>query len=199
MRTGRKSNNQGFSLVELVIVMAIMAIIVTTVGLSISLVSGRKVKKCADEIVSTIERTRVLSLGKDQGQVEFILSQDDASGDYHVRIYQGSNASDGPILDRVVGKDPIEVKVIFSGETEADAVELGDIVGNSPHAIHAAGEGGLRLIFNRASGAFEKGTNAVGGAGGVKTYCDKIVVTGNGRTIEITTVGPTGKILQEVK
>ena len=198
MRTGRKSNNQGFSLVELVIVMAIMAIVVTTVGLSISLVSGRKVKKCADEIVSTIERTRVLSLGKDQGQVEFILSQD-ASGDYHVRIYQGSNASDGPILDRVVGKDPIEVKVIFSGETEADAVELGDIVGNSPHAIHAAGEGGLRLIFNRASGAFEKGTNAVGGAGGVKTYCDKIVVTGNGRTIEITTVGPTGKILQEVK
>ena len=194
MRTGRKSNNQGFSLVELVIVMAIMAIVVTTVGLSISLVSGRKVKKCADEIVSTIERTRVLSLGKDQGQVEFILSQDDASGDYHVRIYQGSNASDGPILDRVVGKDPIEVKVIFSGETEA--VELGDIVGNSPHAIHASGEKGLRLIFNRASGAFEKGTNV---AGDVKTYCDKIVVTGNGRTIEITTVGPTGKILQEVK
>lgn len=193
MRTGRKSNNQGFSLVELVIVMAIMAIVVTTVGLSISLVSGRKVKKCADEIVSTIERTRVLSLGKDQGQVEFILSQDDASGDYHVRIYQGSNASDGPILDRVVGKDPIEVKVRFSDGTEE---VLGNISGNSPHAIHASGEKGLRLIFNRASGAFEKGTNV---AGDVKTYCDKIVVTGNGRTIEITTVGPTGKILQEVK
>lgn len=192
MRTGRKSNNQGFSLVELVIVMAIMAIVVTTVGLSISLVSGRKVKKCADEIVSTIERTRVLSLGKDQGQVEFILSQD-ASGDYHVRIYQGSNASDGPILDRVVGKDPIEVKVRFSDGTEE---VLGNISGNSPHAIHASGEKGLRLIFNRASGAFEKGTNV---AGDVKTYCDKIVVTGNGRTIEITTVGPTGKILQEVK
>ena len=192
MRTGRKSNNQGFSLVELVIVMAIMAIVVTTVGLSISLVSGRKVKKCADEIVSTIERTRVLSLGKDQGQVEFILSQD-ASGDYHVRIYQGSNPSDDPILDRVVGKDPIGVKVVFSDGTEA---ELGDILGNTPHAIHAAGEGGLRLIFNRSSGAFEKGTNAVGGD--VKTYCDRIVVTGNGRTIEITTVGPTGKILQEV-
>lgn len=193
MRTGRKSNNQGFSLVELVIVMAIMAVVVTTVGLSISLVSGRKVKKCADEIVSTIERTRVLSLGKDQGQVEFILSQDDASGDYHVRIYQGSNASDGPILDRVVGKDPIEVKVRFSDGTEE---VLGNILGNSPHAIDASGEKGLRLIFNRASGAFEKGTNV---AGDVKTYCDKIVVTGNGRTIEITTVGPTGKILQEVK
>lgn len=195
MRTGRKSNNQGFSLVELIIVMAIMAVVVTTVGLSISLVSGRKVKKCADEIVSTIERTRVLSLGKDQGQVEFILSQD-ASGDYHVRIYQGSIASDEPILDRVVGKDPIEVKVVFS-DGSGTAEELGNISGNSPHAIHAATEKGLRLIFNRASGAFEKGTNVAGGD--VKTYCDKIVVTGNGRTIEITTVGPTGKILQEAK
>ena len=66
MRTGRKSNNQGFSLVEMIIVIAIMAIMITTVGLSLSLVSGRKVKKCAEEIVSTIERTRVLSLGKDQ-------------------------------------------------------------------------------------------------------------------------------------
>lgn len=193
MRTGKKSKNQGYSLVEMVVVIAIMAIVVTTAGLSISLVSGRKVKKCADEIVSTIERTRVLSLGKDQGQVEFILSQD-SSGDYHVRIYQGSNASDEPVQDRVVGKDPIEIKVSFSDGTEAT---LGSISGNTPHAIHAATEGGLRLIFNRASGAFEKGTNAVGGD--VKTYCDKITVTGSGRTIEITTVGPTGKILQEAK
>lgn len=193
MRTGRKNNNQGFSLVEMVIVIAIMAIVVTTVGLSISVVSGRKVKKCADEIVSTIERTRVLSLGKDQGQVEFILSQD-ASENYHVRIYQGSNAADEPILDRTVGKNPIEIKVIFSDGTET---VLGNITGNTPHAIHASTENGLRLIFNRASGAFEKGTNAVGGD--VKTYCEKVVVTGNGITIEITTVGPTGKILQEVK
>ena len=193
MKTGRKSNNQGFSLVELVIVMAIMAIVVTTVGLSISLVSGRKVKKCADEIVSTIERTRVLALGKEQGQVEFILSQD-TSGDYHVRIYQGSNASDAPVQDRIVGKDPIEIKVLFSDGTET---ALGSISGNTPHAIHAVGENGLRLIFNRASGAFEKGTNAIGSD--VKTYCDKIVVTGSGRRIEITTVGATGKILQEVK
>lgn len=194
MRTGRKSNNQGFSLVEMIIVIAIMAIMITTVGLSLSLVSGRKVKKCADEIVSTIERTRVLSLGKDQGQVEFILSQDASSGEYHVRIYQGSNASDAPVQDRIVGKDPIEIKVLFSDRTEA---ALGSISGNTPHAIHAAGENGLRLIFNRASGAFEKGTNAIGSD--VKTYCDKIVVTGSGRTIEITTVGATGKILQEEK
>ena len=195
MRTGKKSNNQGFSLVEMIIVIAIMAIVVTTAGLSISVVSGRKVKKCADEIVSTIERARVLALGKDQGQVEFILSHD-ADGDYHAKIYQGSNASDDPVSDRIVGKTPIEIQVFFS-DGATDAYKLEDISGSTPHAIHAVGEKGLRLVFNRASGAFEKGTNVAGSD--TKTYCDKIVVTGNGRIIEITTVGPTGKILKEVK
>lgn len=197
MRTGKKSKNQGYSLVEMVVVIAIMAIVVTTAGLSISLVSGRKVKKCADEIVSTIERTRVLSLGKDQGQVEFILSQDETTKEYRVRIYQGASAD--PVVNRVVGKEPIKIKVFFSNGTamETDGVELSSIQGNTPHATHASSEKGLRLVFNRASGAFEKGTNAVGSD--VKTYCDKIVVEGSGRTIEITTVGPTGKILQEAK
>ena len=53
MRTGRKSNNGGFSLVELIIVIAIMAILVGVMAISASSLTGRKVKKCADEIVST--------------------------------------------------------------------------------------------------------------------------------------------------
>lgn len=195
MRTGKKSKDQGFSLVEMIVVIAIMAIVVTTAGLSISVISGRRVKKCADEIAATIERARVLSLGKDQGQVEFILSQDASTGEYHVKIYQGSNASDAPVLDRIVGKTPIELQVVFSDG--ATAYKLEEISGSTPHAIHAVGEKGLRLVFNRASGAFEKGTNMTGSD--TKAYCNMIKVTGNGRNIEITTVGPTGKILKEVK
>lgn len=74
MRTGRKSNNGGFSLVELIIVIAIMAILVGVMAISASSLTGRKVKKCADEIVSTIERTRVLTLGKEQNDVECVLT-----------------------------------------------------------------------------------------------------------------------------
>ena len=36
---------------------------------SITSLTGRKVRKCADEIVTTLERTRVLTLGKEQNQV----------------------------------------------------------------------------------------------------------------------------------
>lgn len=79
MRTGRNNKNGGFSLVELIIVVAIMAIVVGVIGLSVGTLTGRKIAKCADEIVSTLERARVLTLGKEQNQVEFVLT--DVSGE----------------------------------------------------------------------------------------------------------------------
>lgn len=192
MRTGRK-NNQGFSLVEVIVVIAIMAIIVGITGMSVSSLSSRKVKKCADEIVSTLERTKVLALGKEQGQVEFLLNQD-SDGNFHAMIYQGSDPASDPILDRTIGKSPITITVEFSDGTRA---LLDNITGNTPHAIHGTGTNGLRLVFNRSTGAFEQNTSAVGS--NIKQYCSKIIVNGNGHTVEITTVGATGKIRKEIK
>ena len=42
MKTGRKNNNSGFSLVELVIVIAIMAVLVGVMATSITSLTGRK-------------------------------------------------------------------------------------------------------------------------------------------------------------
>ena len=178
MRTGRKSNNGGFSLVELIIVIAIMAILVGVMGISASSLTGRKVKKCADEIMSTIERTRVLTLGKEQNDVECVLTYE--GKEYHAKIYQKGTL----VSDRIVGKDPIDIKVYFEDT-------LTEIDGKTPYAT--PGEKGLHLVFNRASGAFEQNTNEAGGH--EKEYCRRIVVTNGSRTIEITTVGRTGKIL----
>ena len=54
MKTGRKNNNSGFSLVELIIVIAIMAVLVGVMATSITSLTGRRVRKCADEIVTTL-------------------------------------------------------------------------------------------------------------------------------------------------
>ena len=42
MRIGRNNKNSGFSLVELIIVIAIMAIVVTVAGLSVGTLTGRR-------------------------------------------------------------------------------------------------------------------------------------------------------------
>ena len=184
MRTGRNNKNGGFSLVELIIVVAIMAIVVGVMGLSVGTLTGRKTAKCADEIVSTLERARVLTLGKEQNQVEFVLT--DGSGEYPAQIYQGGTKAS----DRIVGKDPITIQVYFANDNKA--YSLSELKGTLPYATAT---GGLHLVFNRASGAFEEKTCAANDV--VKDYCDKIVISNGTRTITITTVGRTGKILKK--
>ncbi len=190
MRTGRNNKNGGFSLVELIIVVAIMAIVVGVMGLSVGTLTGRKTAKCADEIVSTLERARVLTLGKEQNQVEFLLMQDGSTGEYHAQIYQSGTM----VTNRIVGKDPIRIEVYFANND--GPYSLSELKGTLPYASTSKG---LHLVFNRASGAFEEKTCAVGDSpSDIKDYCDKIVISNSDRTrtITITTVGRTGKILK---
>ena len=173
MRTGRNNKNGGFSLVELIIVIAIMAIVVGVIGLSVGTLTGRKTAKCADEIVSTLERARVLTLGKEQNQVEFVLLQNSSTGEYRAQIYQGGTI----VSDRIVGKEPITIQVYF--DDDSTPYNLSQLKGTLPYA----------------SGAFEEKTCAA--ADVVKDYCKKIVISNGTRTITITTVGRTGKILKK--
>lgn len=190
MRIGRNNKNSGFSLVELIIVIAIMAIVVTVAGLSVGTLTGRRVRKCADEIVSTIERARVLTLGKEQNNVECVISYDSTDKEYHAMVYQVINGTPTEVSDRVVGRDPIQVQVYFDDDTHV--YSLTELKGALPYASSTQG---LHLVFNRASGAFEAGTCEAGGA--KKNFCKRIVVSNSDgtRRIEITTVGRTGKIV----
>ena len=176
MKTGRKNNNSGFSLVELIIVIAIMAVLVGVMATSITSLTGRKVRKCADEIVTTLERTRVLTLGKEQNQVECVISYNDTTKEYTAQIRQG---------------DVEDIKVYFEGDSTG--YSLTELKGSDSLLPYVSSSNGLHLVFNRASGAFEKNTCIAGSV--LKEYCQKIVVSNGTRTIEITTVGKTGKIL----
>lgn len=192
MRIGRNNKNSGFSLVELIIVIAIMAIVVTVAGLSVGTLTGRRVRKCADEIVSTIERARVLTLGKEQNNVECVISYDSTDKEYHAMVYQVINGTLTQVSDRVVGRDPIQVQVYFDDDDDTHAYSLTELKGTMPYASSTQG---LHLVFNRASGAFEAGTCEARGT--KKNFCKRIVVSNSDgtRRIEITTVGRTGKIV----
>lgn len=189
MKTGRKSNNSGFSLVELIIVIAIMAVMVGVMAMSVSSLTGRRVRKCADEIVTTLERARVLTLGKEQNKVECVISYDDTAREYRIRILQGGTE----VTNRVLGKDPIDIKVYFEGDSKG--YSLTELKGSDSLVPYVSDSKGLHLLFNRASGAFEKNTSMANSV--LKEYCQKIVVSNGTKTVEITTVGKTGKILEK--
>lgn len=175
MRTGR-SNNRGFSIVELIIVVAIMAIVVGVATLSFSIVTNRRVSKYADEIESTMERARVLTLGKEQNAVECIISED--GDEYVAKILQGGSV----VSERKIGKNNVSITVYF--DNGSSGVALSGITGKSP----ASTGSGLHFVYDRASGAFIKDVNVNG------HYCTKIEISNGSRTAQIIPIGKTGKI-----
>lgn len=60
----RKYGNQGVTLVELLVVVAILSIAVGAAGISISLAYSRDAEKCAKSINAALENTRMLSLSE---------------------------------------------------------------------------------------------------------------------------------------
>lgn len=187
MRTGARNRDKGYSLIELIVVIAIMAVVVGLVGMSVTLITGRKVKKCGEEITSTLERAKVLALGKTQGQVEFVL-REASNGDIYAEIYQGSTTE--PVNSRLVAESGVlNIRATFSDSSVAN---LGSISGNGSYAQDSSG---LHLVFNRSTGAFEKNTSKVGDV--EKEYCTDITISNSRRTVKITLVGATGKIVTE--
>ena len=68
MKIGRKSkdtmekNNKGFSLIELVVVIAIMAILVGLIVVSLSTVFGTKALECAEKVSAKIDSVKTGSV-----------------------------------------------------------------------------------------------------------------------------------------
>ena len=129
----------------------------------------------------------MLTLGKEQNQVECVISYDTDKKEYKAQILQGRTV----VTDRTLGKEPIDIKVYFEGDSTG--YSLTELKGSDSLLPYVSSSKGLHLVFNRASGAFEKDTCTANNV--LKEYCQKIVVSNGTRNIEITTVGKTGKIL----
>lgn len=60
----KKKKNGGFSIVELIVVIAIMGVLTGLVSVSAAALSGRQAKQCRDELISSLDSVRTATLGK---------------------------------------------------------------------------------------------------------------------------------------
>lgn len=170
--THRKLDNRGISLVEIIIVVAIMSVIIGVSGYGLSLISGRPAQACAQKLAGSLQHTRTISMGKyatyarlardDNGKVWFEVYQKikEADGDY--AMVRQSNLADG------------SVSVICDDE------ELGN--GKS-----------ILIGFDRSTGAL---TDKVGGDKPT-TVVGKIIVSKANTTVNIGITKATGKVFIE--
>lgn len=182
-----RKDNRGVSLTELIVVMALIAIISGVAMYSISTITGAKVNKMIEQLESAMERTKALTLGKEQNDVELILYHDTASKSYKVQI-----VSDGStLLTDDIGPDSITMELRFAGDTST--VSLDDISPSSAGGIHTCSEDGLHIMYERSSGAFVANLNEIGGV--PKTYPEYIKVSNGYKYRSMDLVGKTGKIV----
>ena len=92
-------DNKGFSLVELIVVIAIMSILTGVSVLSIRSATGTYVKQCTANIESQINNTRHMTMAKNKVKLKIYV---DSNGVYTVKIEVLD--MDGSVLDYTVVK-----------------------------------------------------------------------------------------------
>ncbi len=127
-----KTNNKGLSLVEIIIVIAILSAVTGTLVYGVGMVAKKPVEECAQKIRSSIVETRVTGMGK-LDTVLYIYMDGD-----RVMVDKKVSGNGTPIA---CGDSGVKVEYRITGETSYRS--LGDI--SNP----------LILSFDRSSGAFQ--------------------------------------------
>ena len=114
-----KSNNAGFSIIELIIVIAIMAVIGAAAFLTTAVATDKHVNSCAQKITSSLEQTRSITLGKQEGYVEIWQT----TGDYvRCQMYIDGKAYGDEVS---IGHPGLTVTVNMSDGTSPTLTSLG--------------------------------------------------------------------------
>lgn len=180
-----RKDNKGFSMVELVIVIALIAVLGSVLVYSFSLVTGQEARQCANNISTVLDKAKNYSLTKSASSDAYVEISKEASGEYVATYY----APDSPINDSAV-------------PGSADYVQLeNENIGKRTVRVTVSLEGGasseinettsLRIYYDRVSGAFKEAV-IVSGTSETKAYCSQIEIV-RGRTYRISFFNPTGK------
>lgn len=166
MRKMTKIDNKGFSLVELVIVMAIILILGGVAFTGLSLLTSRPVDECARKIQMVLQGNRNTTMGKFSGSVKFTA---DSDGVYVEEIING--VSDGRVL---IGQSGVSVSVV--SRVPGDAATTTTTVGATP----------IEVSFNRSDGSLK---SQAGGA-----YITSFVISRGSTVMTVTVDRLTGRV-----
>ena len=122
--------NQGLSLIELVVVIAIMGVLVSLVAISVTVLSRQKVSNAASDVKSLLQTAQTIAMSKDDCHVEIQV----INGTVVFTTYSSASK----IIDKLTLDEKISVRVSYGGGTSVGSL------------------GAIGIYYVRESGSFDK-------------------------------------------
>ena len=134
-------NNKGYSLLEAIVIIAILGVLTGFMATSSGLFDGRRVKACADSVSSLLDKVRLANLGKDE---------------VTLTIYKDTDqAIKAKIVTKIMSRNDSITEKTFIEDVSDDNVEMSYSTDISGSAENPAGAAGMVFNFNRNTGAIK--------------------------------------------
>lgn len=141
----RKKNNKGFSLIELVVTLAVMAII-TVVSISIySWIHSAKIKSASKTIDSTISELRSLTLSRSD---EWKMTVNKETNNYRIVIYRGEIAGGGINWSEYDTYHVSKAVDIYCKDAANQKIKIGESYGGGSKA-------NIEIRYKKSDGSFD--------------------------------------------
>ena len=161
-------NNSGFSLVELIIVIAIIAALIGTVVLSVSMVFSANAKACSNDLQRAIADCKVTTMGKAQAWLIVYRGENDRIYSQLHIMEQKEGGEAGELVEVTEDLQKIRVTVTYTDASGTPDLEL-----------PTGADAGIRIEFDRSSGSFKDAPQMIEIQGGHRDYkLDFIKLTG---------------------
>lgn len=134
--------NKGYSLIELVVVIAIMMVLAGVIGLQINMIYGFYAKECAKNLEAQLNKVQITNMSKKLTEMEIYKKNDG----YYVKVIENRGTAAEKVTEKKIGRSSIELTY------STDAKDTSEFTLN---------EGTVILIqFDRATGAMEMSASA---------------------------------------
>lgn len=167
------ARNKGFSLIELMVVIAVMAVLTGLAGVGFGVVTGAKIKTASKEVKSALLDVRTTTMGKE--------------GDYVAVL-----VDDGDKKMVRVGKLDTSGKFLSSRDVELDKSIT--VTANFSSGTKTMDASGFVFSFKKSTGSFEACKTLSGTSLGT---CKSITLVRGSRTYTLKLAQATGKVTIE--